>query len=203
MALKQLEAPKIEPVSLDEAKLYLKIDQNEEDDLLASMITAARRTIETYCGRCLISQSWRFQVNAGFVFVRSDYAYLQSDQSMAAGGVELPKGPFIELVGTPVLLSGEKTFNIREFRLDTLGPFAKIHLGGGLGPTRDTLQVDFKAGYGDKAEDVPAEFKQAILMIVGDLYRNRHASETNSIQEPLLNNTVRSLIEPYRLIRLG
>ena len=142
-------------------------------------------------------------MDAGFVFLRSDYSYLQSDQSMATGGVELPKGPFIELVETPVLISGEKIFKIREYRLDTLGPFAKIHLGGGLGPTRDTLQVDFKAGYGEKPEDVPSEFKQAILMLVGDLYENRFSGESITPQMPLLSNAVRYLIEPYRLIRLG
>ncbi len=51
--------PATEPVTLDEAKEFLKIDTEDEDALLERLITAARHLIEAASGQMLIHQTWR------------------------------------------------------------------------------------------------------------------------------------------------
>lgn len=59
-----LTPPAIEPVSLSEAKDFLRIIANDEDELLGTLITAARLMIEAAAGRLLIEQSWRIVLDA-------------------------------------------------------------------------------------------------------------------------------------------
>ena len=49
--------PVIEPVTVDEIKLFGRIDGEEEDILIEGFIRAAREACETYLGRALISQT--------------------------------------------------------------------------------------------------------------------------------------------------
>ena len=53
-----LTPPVAEPVSLPDARLFLRLDQDEEDGLLGTLITAARLMIEAASGRMLIDQDW-------------------------------------------------------------------------------------------------------------------------------------------------
>ena len=48
MKLECVEQPTQEPVALEEIKEYLRIDGDDEDVLLASLITAARCYCEDY-----------------------------------------------------------------------------------------------------------------------------------------------------------
>ena len=54
-----LEGPAVEPVLLAEAKAHLRIDGDDEDDLIGALIVAARVAVETEIRRVLIAQSWR------------------------------------------------------------------------------------------------------------------------------------------------
>ncbi len=54
-----LNAPASEPVSLAEAKLYLRVEHDDDDDLIAALIAAARVQVEAQTRRALITQTWR------------------------------------------------------------------------------------------------------------------------------------------------
>ena len=53
--------PTVEPISVDQARLYCRIDDasTEENEYIASLITAARLTVEKHTGRMLIPQTWK------------------------------------------------------------------------------------------------------------------------------------------------
>ena len=48
-----------EPVSLAEAKAFLRLDGTAEDGLVTSLVAAARLHVESITGRALITQTWR------------------------------------------------------------------------------------------------------------------------------------------------
>src|SRR5690606_39266484 len=59
-----LAGPGEEPVSLAEAKAFLKVDDEAEDGLITTLIGAARLHIEGVTGKALMAQSWRKVIDA-------------------------------------------------------------------------------------------------------------------------------------------
>jgi hypothetical protein len=57
-AIKVETAPVCEPVSLDEAKAFLRVTSTSEDDLITELITAAREWCEEYCRRSFINKGY-------------------------------------------------------------------------------------------------------------------------------------------------
>ncbi len=51
-------APTSEPVTLSEVKKWLRVDHDEEDDLLALIIAESRNRVERHTLRHLITQTW-------------------------------------------------------------------------------------------------------------------------------------------------
>ena len=58
-----IAGPAVEPLTLAEMRLYLRLDDSAEDDLVAALIKAARLLVEGACGRQLIAQTWRLALN--------------------------------------------------------------------------------------------------------------------------------------------
>src|SRR5688572_29997630 len=63
--LTRVSAPASEPLTLAEAKLYLRVDHTNEDALIGDMIVAARMTAESWLKRSLISQAWKLSYDDG------------------------------------------------------------------------------------------------------------------------------------------
>jgi hypothetical protein len=65
MALRTLIEPQTEPVTLADAKLYLRVDSSNtvDDALIASLITAARRFAEIYTRRRFLYQTVRLEMD--------------------------------------------------------------------------------------------------------------------------------------------
>ncbi len=59
-----LAGPAVEPVSLAEAKAFLRLDDTAEDGLVTTLIGAARLHVEGVTGRALVAQSWRLVLDA-------------------------------------------------------------------------------------------------------------------------------------------
>ncbi len=63
MALVFISAPSVEPIALADAKAQLRIDTNDEDALLASLIATGRSHLERTLGLALITQSWAYYLD--------------------------------------------------------------------------------------------------------------------------------------------
>ncbi len=59
-----LTAPAVEPLTLVEAKAFLRVESNDDDDVIAALIAAARVHVESDTRRALITQSWRLSFDA-------------------------------------------------------------------------------------------------------------------------------------------
>ena len=64
MALKLSAAPALEPLSLKEVKLHLRVDSDEEDTLIQSLIAAARMDCEKFQNRAYITQTWELWMDS-------------------------------------------------------------------------------------------------------------------------------------------
>ena len=58
MALLLTTPPNAEPIVLADVKAHLRLAITDDDAYITSLITAARRAIESRYGLCLMPQSW-------------------------------------------------------------------------------------------------------------------------------------------------
>jgi uncharacterized phiE125 gp8 family phage protein len=151
--LERVSAPVSEPLSLEETKLYLRVDGSLEDALIGDLIASARIMAEQWLRKSLLSQVWRL----GYDYGICDHVWL-------------PMGPVMS-VESVVLFdrSGGQTVFAPELY--------------GLNAARDALVLDgsamahrveitYHTGYG-VAGDVPAPIRQGMLAHVALLYDNR------------------------------
>jgi uncharacterized phiE125 gp8 family phage protein len=164
MSLKLITAPASEPVSLDEAKLWLRLDSDAEIDTVARLITAARQLLDGadgYLGRCLVEQTWAMTLD-GFPCERQ---------------IRIPLPPLLEVVTVKYLdtAGAEQTFAATNYRQDSDDWAGRILLkSGSLWPStlceRAAVTVTFKAGYINGA---PEGLRNEILRLVGTWFDDR------------------------------
>lgn len=171
--------PAIEPITTTEAKLDLKIDTSDEDDLLTILIQAARETVENRIGRSLITQTR---------VIKMDY-FPSSDTIL------LPYGPVLSVTHVKYYDDDEtlQTLSTNDYWVDVDSDIARIVVENYWPSTFDkpnAVIVTYSAGYGPLKTDVPAPLRKAILLILGHLYENRQAivvsgSPTGVIEIPM------------------
>lgn len=171
--LQRLTEPDIEPVTLTEAKVQMRVDIDAEDDFHTALIVVAREWSEHYTGRALIDQTWQMRYEG----------YMQQD------GFWLRRSPVIAVNSFFYDLDGVATeLDEATYVLDGAGTkWPRLLLANGQTWPQSfwarPLTIEFRAGYADRAaspteeaEKVPVAFKQAIKMIVAFLDKNREAS---------------------------
>jgi uncharacterized phiE125 gp8 family phage protein len=185
MRLELIEAVAVEPVSLAQAKLWLRVDHDAEDDLIGGLVASARDYIEGQTGLALAAQSWRLSVPP------------------FALPVELPRPPFGELLGVQALQADGTTDDLMLADFFTVGVDpARILLRPGACLPWNTLELRFS--YTCRlAAGVPPRAIQAIRMLIAHWYENREAIQSESRfvdQEP--PHAVTALLDTLKLARL-
>jgi uncharacterized phiE125 gp8 family phage protein len=180
-----LAGPALEPVTLAEAKAFLRVDDSIEDGLVATLITAARLHIEGTTAKALISQSWRV------VF----------DCWPADRVARLPVAPLIGLTAITVYDAegGAHMIGLDQFQTETAPARLLLpqHIDGApVARERQGIEIDYEAGFGSAAEDVPADLSQALLTLVGFWFEHRDTA--NGITPSSFDR----LVAPYRSVRL-
>jgi len=165
MNLILIEGPELEPVSLEEAKLHLRVDGTEEDALISALISTAREFCESFTGRSLALQT---------------FEYISGPFLSSIGIIKLPMPPLIELVYFKYLnTNGEEITLIEDsgfYVVKSLEPAVlclKLATGWPLDLSYrpDAVKIRFKAGY----SEVPKSIKQAMLLLIGHFYEHREA----------------------------
>jgi len=170
MTIYLLAGPAEEPVSLAEAKAFLRLDDTAEDALVTTLITAARLHVEGTTARALIAQTWRLVLDGW-----------PTDRA-----VRLPVAPLMSLTAvTAYDAAGDgHELDLSQFDIDAATP--RLLVPGDIAgmPSlreRQGLQIDYVAGYSADPEDVPADLKQAVLALVAYWFEHR---DTASLSGP-------------------
>jgi uncharacterized phiE125 gp8 family phage protein len=191
MALVLTAAPAAEPVSLAEAKAHLRIDADDEDALLTSLIVAARMFLERTLGLALITQGWSYFLD---FWPRSTCVTLPILPVQAAGAVRLHDagGGAIEL-------------DADDYAVDVLSSPARVVIKGAAPPVvareLNAFEIAFTAGYGDEASAVPAPIRQALSLLVAHWFERREPVVLGAGAQEV-PTTVAGLLLPYRRVRL-
>jgi len=153
--------PEAEPVTLAEAKAYLRLQSDSEDDLIAGLIKAAREDVERTTGTALIDQGWRLLLDA---WPANEIAMLT---------------PFPVKEVTAVTAYGSEgeawVLNPGDYFLDANSRPARLHFETQPEPLRvmNGIEIDFTAGFGEAGPDVPDLLRRAILLLVAHWYEFR------------------------------
>jgi uncharacterized phiE125 gp8 family phage protein len=180
--------PVLEPVSLEDLKLWLRIDTSEEETLLTALITSARLIVEAVTRRILITQTWRL-VGSAWPIDEVLPLSLSPVQSVASARI-------FDEAGTPT------SIDLAKLTLETTGNDFALRFKNDLPtPTRpfSGIEIECVCGYGN-AEAVPEPLRLAIRMIATYWYENRGDIVQTTVDN--LPPGVKSLLQPYKRIRV-
>lgn len=164
-------APAEEPVTLAEAKLFARIDVDDDDALVTALIPAARKTVEEQTGRALVTQTWDAWLDcvpASDKF-RLSYRPIQSVTHIKSFDDDDTEE---EIGATDILFDGTNA----EVAIKTTA--------NSITSTRNfnAFNIQYVAGYGD-ADAVPDWAKLAIKQIVAHWYEHRESDQEESVKK--------------------
>ncbi len=153
--------PAAEALTLAEAKAHLRLDTSDEDDLVATLIRVAREHLERTTGLGLLTQGWR----------------LYLDSMSEDGVIRIARGP-VQSVESMTVYDGDGTassVSLQGHVLDGQGRPARLMLTQPIRPGRavNGIEIDFTAGFGAAATDVPDTLKRAMLTHVAQMFSCR------------------------------
>lgn len=201
-------APAEEPVAREDAKAFLRVDGSADDALIDAMIRAAREACENYTGRALILQEWSMFLDCWPTDKRNDWwdgvrpgAYV-GDHSRY---ISIPKAPLISVDLVNIYADDDSMTEWTEsnYFVDTASEPGRLTIrqGGTVPlPTRlaNGIEIQFTAGYGNGASDIPTPLIEGIKRFIMYLYENRGCS----YEEAAASSGACILWQPYRIMSL-
>ena len=187
MALQLRDGPAQEPVSLLEAKDFMRLDGSEDDVLVSTLITAARIHIETTLGKILITQNWSYFLDT-WPKTKTTYLPLDPIQTIEEVRFHNDQGSY-------------EVIPLEDYSTDIISNHPRIRFHG-TKPANSTkhlnqLEIRFTAGFGDEPADVPSDLKQALLMLATHWFEQRDpiAFGGNFTEVP---HTIQALLNHYK-----
>lgn len=172
--------PAVEPISLDQALVQCHANQGVEDDWFTETIKTVRQDAELYTRRAFIEQTLRISFDTWPCFP-----------------VLLPRPPLIEIESVTLydLEDSSTSINVSDLLVDVYSSPGRFSFNSGYSVPSISLRelnsvvIQYKAGYGSIADDVPRNFKQAMLLHLSYLYESRSGEPApiNEQYENLLN----------------
>lgn len=206
--------PALEPITLDDAKTHVRADLSStaEDGLLTVLIAAARGWAEGYTNRALITQTWRetFDRFPSACLTAPwretpHWPYRHADHHFDGVTLRLGLAPVLSLSSVKYIAADGTSITLAsdQYVTDLSALPAKLTPAYGVTwpTTRDqpnAVTVEYVAGYGPAALDVPAAIRAAILLMLGDLYANRERQIVGTITTE--NPAAAALLGPYRVL---
>lgn len=172
------------PVTIDEVKKHLRIDDSVEDDLLQDLIEVGTDHIEEYLQRSLITKTVEAYFSGFQNYMELPLPNLQTINSVQYydlnGDLQTldPSNYVVNDLEEPAFIYKESS---------AVWPLTKV--------SHKAVIINYDCGYGDQTK-VPKKLKQAILLVIGYLYENR---EDSAKKVPI---QAYNLVDNYRIFKL-
>jgi hypothetical protein len=208
--LKLKTGPAEDPVTITEAKDYLRVDGNLEDSRILTMIKAATTRLEQHIDQKFISQVWYQYMDRFPMSSKNDWwdgvrEMAISELYTPATSIDLMIGPAISVVAFNTYADDgiAQLFPASSYVVDNSGTYGRIALKlGGVWPTTilrkvNGIEIEFQVGIASNAASVPYDLKQSVLEYVAMLYENR------GDEKPAIPVTALAILEPYKHFKAG
>lgn len=171
-----------EPVLLDEVRERVHAlpgDEQEEQYTLQPMITAARE----YC-----------EGIAGYAFVRQRITAYPDLTDLAAGFVNLPRPPIIEIESVTLYRDDGTSITTDAYELD--GEDGRFYLPVDFTGLRkvNPIAVQYIAG----TTPCPELARQAMFLLIGHWYQNRESVQTGAVTAVEIEQTTKAILRQYK-----
>ena len=184
-----ISGPVIEPVSLADAKQWLRVDGTAEDELISALITSARLVVEAHTRLLFVTQTWRALY----------------DNWPSGEAIQIPLAPLLSLDSVKVYDAAGvgSIIPAASYVLDYSPMGARMaFLTTPPAPGRKLAGIELQMilGFGPAAADVPPTLRQAIKMLAARWFENRGDALADSTNIP---GEIAALIKPFRRVRLA
>lgn len=178
LSLQCLEVIGSEPITLEEAKVFLRVDNDEEDAVISNFIAAARAQVENKTHRIIRFSTWEWTCSG------------------LSGVSQVPLTPCAACDG--IVVNGETVDpSLYSFRCGDMSPlFGTITALDGF-PEGEAV-VTLKAGYVNG--EVPPDIIRWMQVRLGDFYEQRESFAVGVHFFEFSRNFVDSLLDPYRIV---
>lgn len=177
------------PVSTSDMKNFLRVVHSEDDTEIAAQVLEAKKRLQNWTGRVFINEVW----------------YLYLDKFPVGDEITLEWPPLVSvdsITYTDENGTTGQTFSSSNYEVSTSGDQGRVRLLSGQSwpntkDLYDAVTIEFTAGYGANASDVPEDIKAAIKLKVGDLYENRQDQVVGATNSITLKDRSYDLLQHY------
>lgn len=195
--------PAAEPITLAQAKTHLRRLDGYEDDYITDMIRVARRILETKMRRAFINQTWDLKLDK-FPPNGDPVATMRTELERRSQ-IRIPRPPLSSVTYIKYIDTGgtEQTFSSDNYTVDTNSEPGRVYPAHGqIWPETQNIEnavtIRFVAGYGSSGDNVPAEIKHAIKLMIGHWMQHREVIAVGTITKEIEVN-LKALIWSQRI----
>lgn len=169
-----------EPITVEEAKMFLRVDNDDEDTVIENFIAAARAQVENKTHRVIRFSTWEWKVSG------------------LSGVCQVPLTPCAACDG--IFVDGQEVDKaLYTFQCGDMSPlFGTITTLDGF-PEGEAI-VTLKAGYVDG--EIPPDIIRWMQVRLGDFYEQRESFAVGVHFFEFSRNFVDSLLDPYLIVSI-
>lgn len=176
-------APASEPVTTAEAKTHLRVSGSDEDTYIDSLVTSARQWVELYTGLALITQT----ITEKWDDFPCEREAIPLRIAPVIGSLSIT---YKATDGTNTTWSSSEYLTSLAMPEPIIAPAQGYYYPTPIAEIA-AVSIQYSAGYG-AASAVPKAIKQAILLLVGDMYEQRQ----DTVKQ--LPTAAERLLQPFK-----